>query len=110
MGLIHVTVTLRPMHKSRKKYEADFLVDTVATDSMAPANHLRKAGIVPVGKMGYELADGKVTDINLASPSSSLWETLRRVASFLARTTSNLCLVSQPSNRLESLSIRRVKS
>lgn len=58
MGLIHVTVSLRETNKSRKKYEADFLVDTGATDSMAPSSRLKKAGIVPVGKMTYELADG----------------------------------------------------
>jgi len=58
MGLIHVTVTLRPNQRSRKMYEADFLVDTGATDSRAPASELRKAGIVPRGSMVYELADG----------------------------------------------------
>jgi clan AA aspartic protease len=63
MGLIHVTVTLRPLPKSRKKFEADFLVDTGATDSMAPASRLTKAGIVPVGKMAYELADGQTVEL-----------------------------------------------
>ncbi len=38
MGLIHVTVCLRATQKSRKKFEADFLVDTGATDCMAPAS------------------------------------------------------------------------
>lgn len=59
MGLIHVTVTLRAQQKSKKKYEADFLVDTGATDSLAPASALDKAGIPRRGKMTYELADGK---------------------------------------------------
>lgn len=58
MGLIHVTVTIRSTEKSRKKYEADFLVDTGATDCMAPACQLKKAGIRPRGSMVYELADG----------------------------------------------------
>jgi clan AA aspartic protease len=58
MGVIHVTVKLRAMTESRKKYEAEFLVDTGATDSLAPASGLKKAGIKPVGKMTYELADG----------------------------------------------------
>ncbi len=58
MGLIHVTVSLRASEKSRKKYEADFLVDTGATDSMAPANALKRAGIRKRGRMAYELADG----------------------------------------------------
>ena len=59
MGLIHVTTTLKSLQKSRKKYEADFLVDTGATDCLAPSSALRKAGIVPRGKMVYELADGR---------------------------------------------------
>ncbi len=58
MGLIHVTVTLRASEKSRKKYEADFLVDTGATDCMAPASKLEKAGICRRGRMSYELTDG----------------------------------------------------
>src|SRR6516165_5155382 len=58
MGMIHVTVTLRANEKSRKKYEADFLVDTEATDSMAPASALKRAGIRRRGRQAYELADG----------------------------------------------------
>jgi clan AA aspartic protease len=58
MGLIHVTVTLRASQRSRKKYEADFLVDTGATDCMAPASKLRRAAIRPRGRMTYELANG----------------------------------------------------
>jgi hypothetical protein len=49
MGLIHVTVTLRATQKSRKKFEAAFLVDSGATDSMAPASKMKKAGI-PKGR------------------------------------------------------------
>src|SRR5438552_19092287 len=62
MGLIHVTVTLRPNEKSRKKYRAIFLVDTGATDSMAPASKLRRAGIRPRGRMTHELADGSTVE------------------------------------------------
>jgi clan AA aspartic protease len=58
MGLIYVPVTLRESKKSRKKYQAKFLVDSGATDTLAPAKDLKKAGIEPVGKMTYELADG----------------------------------------------------
>jgi clan AA aspartic protease len=62
MGLIHVTTTLRSLPKSRKKYQADFLVDTGATDSLAPGNKLKKAGIQPIGKMVYELASGETVE------------------------------------------------
>jgi clan AA aspartic protease len=62
MGLIHVTVVLRPNEKSRKKYEADFLVDTGATDCMAPESALKKAGFRRRGRMAYELADGSTVE------------------------------------------------
>lgn len=63
MGLTHGTVTMKASPKSRKKYEADFLlVDTGATGSMAPADGLRKAGIFPIGKTVYERADGSTKE------------------------------------------------
>lgn len=62
MGLIHITVTIKASQKSKRKYEADFLVDTGATDCLAPASALRKAGIVRRGRMTYELADGKTAE------------------------------------------------
>jgi len=62
MGFVRVTVSLRAFESNRKKYEAVFLVDTGATDSMAPASKLRRIGIKPLGRMSYELADGKRTE------------------------------------------------
>lgn len=64
MGAIHVTVTLRPLEKSRKKYEADFLVDTGATDCMAPESALKRAGFRRRGRMAYELADGSTVEFD----------------------------------------------
>ena len=64
MGVIHVTVCLRASQRGRRKYEADFLVDTGATDSMAPASKLQKAGIRRCGRMTYELADGATVEYN----------------------------------------------
>ena len=62
MGLTHVTVSLRATSSTKKRYEADFLVDTGATDCLAPAKRLRAIGIKPVGKTSYELADGGVRE------------------------------------------------
>jgi len=62
MGLTHVTVTLRANEKARKKYEALFVVDTGATDSMAPESKLKQAGIRKRGRMAYELADGSTVE------------------------------------------------
>ena len=40
------------------RYESKFLVDTGATDTMAPASELVRLGITPEGTRVYELADG----------------------------------------------------
>lgn len=62
MGLIHVTVALTSFDPPGGKYEADFLVDTGATDSLAPASELRKIGVRPEGKTVYEMADGTLLE------------------------------------------------
>jgi clan AA aspartic protease len=62
MGLTHVTVTLKGFQSENGTYEADFLVDTVATDSLAPAAELTRIGVKPAGKMVYELADGTLQE------------------------------------------------
>jgi clan AA aspartic protease len=62
MGLIHATVTLRSLGSSNGNYEADFLVDARATDSLAPACELTSIGVQPAGKMTYELADGTLQE------------------------------------------------
>lgn len=60
MGLTHVTVRLRGPARRNGAFEADSLVDMGATDCLAPASKLRRAGITPAGKTAYELADGTV--------------------------------------------------
>jgi len=66
MGLTHVAVELS-RHNSNEAngqhtYNANFLVDTGAMDSMAPASELWRIGIEPVGKRLYELASGEVQE------------------------------------------------
>jgi clan AA aspartic protease len=71
MGSIHVTVTFaRPGVKGA--YEALFLVDTGATDSMAPQSKLRKAGFKPAGRTTYELANGQPVEYCFALADISL--------------------------------------
>jgi clan AA aspartic protease len=62
MGLTKVTTKLTSITDPQKSYEALFLVDTGATDCMAPADELQKLGIPQKGKMSYELADGSVKE------------------------------------------------
>ncbi len=60
MGLTHVKVRLRSLSTTNGSYEAEFLVDTGATDSLVSASELRAIGVQPVGRTAYELADGSV--------------------------------------------------
>lgn len=62
MQLIHVTVNLQSLTGKNGGYEALFLVDSGATDSLAPASELKRVGIEPVGKMSYEFADGTLQE------------------------------------------------
>jgi clan AA aspartic protease len=61
MGLTHVAVRLFNSN-SQDTYEANFLVDTGATDTMAPAFELKKIGIQPIGKDLYELANEELVE------------------------------------------------
>jgi clan AA aspartic protease len=61
MGLTHVVVKIGNLG-SDDFYDANFLVDTGAVESMAPASELKRVGIKPVGKRTYELASGELRD------------------------------------------------
>ena len=57
MGATYVKVSIKPLSNCISDFQAKFLVDTGAVDSLAPACELSKIGIEPVGEMMYELAD-----------------------------------------------------
>ena len=57
MGLTKVTAAVSNLTKSKRAYEGLFLVDTGATDCLAPRRKWVKAGIRPRGKDAYELAN-----------------------------------------------------
>jgi clan AA aspartic protease len=57
-----VATKLIHLESPKKFYEAVFLVDTGATDCLAPADELEKLGVRKEGKMSYELADGTVRE------------------------------------------------
>lgn len=58
MGLTHVDAVLTRLTGQNGAFKSKFLVDTGATDSMAPASELVRLGITPEGTKIYELADG----------------------------------------------------
>jgi clan AA aspartic protease len=62
MGLTHINVKIRSLGSSNGAFEARFLVDTGATDSLVPAADLKRIGVQPVGRNAYELANGKIEE------------------------------------------------
>lgn len=62
MGLTYVTTKLIAVGATDGAYEAQFLVETGATDSMAPRDEMARIGVAPVGRTAYELADGTSQD------------------------------------------------
>lgn len=64
MGLTHVPVTVSNIF-TRDSFTASFLIDSGATDSMAPASQLRSIGIEPVTKRFYELANGQFEEFEI---------------------------------------------
>jgi clan AA aspartic protease len=61
LGLTHVAVSVRSFD-SQASYTANFLVDTGAWHSMAPASELKRIGIKPLGSRNYELASGELVE------------------------------------------------
>jgi clan AA aspartic protease len=57
---MYARVIVKVPNDSGAVYEGQFLVDTGAIDSMAPASELHKIGIRPVGVRRYQLADGSL--------------------------------------------------
>ncbi|MCX6553383.1 MAG: clan AA aspartic protease, partial [Acidobacteria bacterium] len=64
MGLTKVTTKLTALQDPQQSYESLFLVDTGATDSMAPADELQRLGVKAEGRTSYELADGTVREFS----------------------------------------------
>jgi clan AA aspartic protease len=62
MVLPKVATKITAASNGEKSYEAVFLVDTGATDSLVPAPELEKIGLRREGKMTYELADGEIRE------------------------------------------------
>ena len=58
MGLTFVDVALTAFRDVSASFAGSFLVDTGATDSMAPASALRRAGIEPTERSSYRVANG----------------------------------------------------
>lgn len=65
MGATHVTVTIRNPADPERAWEALFLVDTGAADSLVPRPRLEAIGLKPRGRRVYELADGREITVDV---------------------------------------------
>ena len=87
MGATHVTVRNYEPRGAGQVLGGAFLVDTGATDSLAPRPHLEAIGLKPEGKRVYELADGSEITADVAVPRLSSWASSSAGRSSLARLT-----------------------
>ena len=67
MGATHVTVTIRNPAEPDRTWDGLFLVDTGATDSLVPRDHLESIGLKPKAQRTYELADGSELKMDITT-------------------------------------------
>ena len=66
MGSMFVDVAIRNPADSERVWEGRFLVDTGATDTLVPRQHLEAIGLVPKAHRSYGLADGSELRLGIA--------------------------------------------
>ena len=64
-GVTANVIVSNPVNRNRR-WEGQFLVDTGATDSLVPRQHLEAIGIRPEGQRTYLLADGTEIQMDIA--------------------------------------------
>ena len=73
MGFTRVTVSIKALRSRNGVYESLFLVDTGATDCLAPAKKLSEIGVEAVGKASTSLPMARFTNILTAWSKSLSW-------------------------------------
>lgn len=66
MGVVNANVVIRNPADRRQSWEGRFLVDTGATDSLVPRQHLEAIGLKPEAQRTYILADGSEVRLDVA--------------------------------------------
>jgi hypothetical protein len=98
---------IRRVDSADVAYQAEFLVDTGATDSMAPTSELECIGITRVGHKTYELADGARHEYAFGLARIELMGELTAGACCSDRTESSRCSASPRWSRWASPSTQR---
>ena len=66
MGNVNADVIVSNPADRTRKWEGRFLVDTGATDSLVPRQHLEAIGLAPEAERTYVLADGSEVKFDVA--------------------------------------------
>ena len=66
MGMVNANVAISNPADRAKRWEGRFLVDTGATDSLVPRQHLAAIGVQPEAQRTYLLADGSEVVMDVA--------------------------------------------
>lgn len=66
MGTTYITVAIRNPAQPERVWEGEFLVDTGATDTMVPKQHLEAIGIAPKAERDFGMADGSEILLGIA--------------------------------------------
>jgi len=73
MGLTHVPVTVSNL-TTHESFTGDFLIDTGASESMVPADELKRIGVEPNGRRVYQLANGRPQEFEVGEARISFWD------------------------------------
>ena len=66
VGATYVTVSIGNPAEPERVWEGEFMVDTGATDTLVPRQHLEAIGLVPEGQRVYAMADGEEVRLDIA--------------------------------------------
>ena len=66
VGEVYITAVIRNPADPELMWEGEFLVDTGATDTLVPRQHLESIGIFSEGQRVYGLADGEEIRLDIA--------------------------------------------
>ena len=102
MGVVNANVVISNPADRRQSWEGRFLVDTGATDSLVPRQHLEAIDLKPEAQRTYILADGSEVRLDVAVVRIELLERSSAARSSSAPPTPNPCSASPPWNRSAS--------
>ena len=66
VGETYINVAIRNPAEPDRVWEGEFLVDTGATDTLVPRQHLESIGLIPEGQRVYGLAGGLESRFDIA--------------------------------------------